>query len=249
MGRHSLAAVPIRRPCHHRADTLAPVGPRLSIVAGLLTGVLVASLAIAVLVVALPEAGSGASASPEASPSAMATASATPTAPLPSTSASAIASSPTSSAGSAAAGFHIGEPAPPLSVPQVGGGTIELAGLRGKPVWVNFMQTTCPPCVDEFPLMNGFAVRYARNGLVIVAIDIREEEGLVASFAQSLRATFPLGLDLDGEAQRSWGAFALPVHFWVDAQGIVRDGALGGIGPDIMARGLRTILPGVDVTP
>jgi hypothetical protein len=30
---------------------------------------------------------------------------------------------------------------------------------------------------------------------------------------------------------------------------MIRDGALGGIGPDIMARGLRTILPGVDVTP
>jgi hypothetical protein len=41
----------------------------------------------------------------------------------------------------------------------------------------------------------------------------------------------------------------LPVHFWIDADGIVRDGSLGGIGPDIMARGLRAILPGVDVTP
>ncbi len=31
--------------------------------------------------------------------------------------------------------------------------------------------------------------------------------------------------------------------------GIVRDGALGGIGPDDMARGLGKILPGVKVTP
>jgi hypothetical protein len=41
----------------------------------------------------------------------------------------------------------------------------------------------------------------------------------------------------------------LPVHYWVDATGVVRDGALGGIGPDIMARGLETILEGVEVTP
>jgi hypothetical protein len=27
------------------------------------------------------------------------------------------------------------------------------------------------------------------------------------------------------------------------------DGAVGGIGPDIMAAGLRTIMPGADVTP
>ena len=32
-------------------------------------------------------------------------------------------------------------------------------------------------------------------------------------------------------------------------EAIVRDGALGGIGPDVMATGLETILPGVDVTP
>ena len=52
-----------------------------------------------------------------------------------------------------------------------------------------------------------------------------------------------------GAASETWDALALPVHFWIDADGIVRDGALGGIGPDIMARGLQTILPDVTVTP
>jgi thiol-disulfide isomerase/thioredoxin len=145
--------------------------------------------------------------------------------------------------------FHIGEPAPSLSVPRVGGGRIDLAALHGKPVWVNFMQTTCPPCVDEFPLMNGFAARHDDDGLVVVAVDIREGEAVVAGFADSLSAVFPIGLDGDGAAQRAWGAYALPVHFWIDAEGIVRHGALGGVGSDIMAEGLRTILPGVEVTP
>ena len=122
-------------------------------------------------------------------------------------------------------------------MPQVGGGTIDLANLRGKPVWVNFMATWCPPCQDEFPLMNGFAARYASTGLVVIAIDVKEDEGAVAAFAERLGATFPLGLDTDGAAAASWDAVALPVHFWIDADGIVRDGALGGIGPDVMARG------------
>ena len=103
--------------------------------------------------------------------------------------------------------------------------------------------------MTEFPLMNGFAVRYSEAGLVIIAVDIREEEGDVAAFAQSLNATFPLGLDIDGSAQRAWGAFALPTHFWIDRDGVVRDGAIGEIGPDIMARGVGKILPGVEVTP
>jgi thiol-disulfide isomerase/thioredoxin len=157
-------------------------------------------------------------------------------------------STPLPSPGDAAA-FHIGEPAPALVVPRVGGGTIDLAMLRGKPVWVNFMGTYCPPCRDEFPQMNSFHVRYAEQGLIVIAIDVREDEATIAAFAEELNATFPIGLDLDGEAARAWDAIVLPIHFWVDAEGIIRDGALGGIGPDIMASGLRTIMPGVDVTP
>ncbi|MEX2011952.1 MAG: redoxin domain-containing protein [Chloroflexota bacterium] len=214
---------------------------RVPIAAGLGSGVLVAVLLI-VGIVALGPAPEVARASPSApgSPAAASPTAPGPTAVLPS-------ASPIPSPGDQA--FHIGEPAPSLVVPQAGGGTIDLATLRGKPVWVNFMRTDCPPCQDEFPLMNGFYVRYADEGLVVIAIDIREEEGTIVAFAEGLNTTFPIGLDVDGSAQRTWEAIVLPVHFWIDAEGIVRDGALGGIGPDIMAAGLRTILPGVNVTP
>ena len=139
--------------------------------------------------------------------------------------------------------------APPLSAPQVGGGTIDLAALRGKPVWVVFTATYCPPCRDEYALMNGFAARYADTGLVVLAIHVREGEETVAPFVSSLNVAFPVGLDPDGSRARAWDAAALPVHYFIDAQGIVRDAALGGQGPVVMARGLQAILPGVTVTP
>jgi thiol-disulfide isomerase/thioredoxin len=230
--------------------------PRLSIIAGLLAGVAVALLVLGGILAFAPEPGAAATPAPVPSTSipilspSPSGAGPSPSAPGPGASPSAGGSaSPSGPSGSAAGLFHVGEPAPALSVPQVGGGTIDLANLRGKPVWVNFMGTYCPPCVDEFPLMNGFAVRYADDGLVVLAIDVKEEEGTVAAFAESLSATFPIGLDADGSAQARWEALALPVHFWIDKDGIIRDGALGGIGPDIMARGLSAIMPGVTVTP
>ena len=231
----------------------ANMWPRLSILAGLLAGVAAALLVLGGIVVLAPEPGAARTPAPQPSVS-LGTPSPSPSAGSASPSGSGASGSPPASApasgGSAAAGlFHVGEQAPALVVPQVGGGTIDLTNLRGKPVWVNFMATNCPPCVDEFPLMNGFGARYADDGLVILAIDVKEEEGPVAAFAESLSATFPLGLDSDGAAQARWGALALPVHFWVDKDGIIRDGALGGIGPDVMARGLSSIMPGVDVTP
>jgi cytochrome c biogenesis protein CcmG/thiol:disulfide interchange protein DsbE len=217
---------------------------RLSIIVGLVVGIAAAGLVFGALFTFSPDAPGPSAASP--SNPAMATAS--PGAPAVVPSASASASSAASAIPPAAA-FHVGQPAPPLVVPKVGGGTIDLASLHGKPVWVNFMATWCPPCQDEFPLMNGFAARYANTGLVVIAVDVQEDEGAVASFAKRFGATFPLGLDADRKAAQAWGAIALPVHFWIDAAGIVRDGALRGIGSDVMANGLKTILPGVDVTP
>jgi cytochrome c biogenesis protein CcmG/thiol:disulfide interchange protein DsbE len=142
----------------------------------------------------------------------------------------------------------VGKPAPPLTAPQVGGGTIDLAALRGKPIWLVFTGTYCPSCRDEYPVMNAFAARYADAGLVVIAIHVREGEDVVAPFISSLNVVFPVGLDADGSRARAWDAAVLPLHYFIDAQGNVRDAALGGIGPDVMARGLQEILPGVTVT-
>jgi thiol-disulfide isomerase/thioredoxin len=175
-----------------------------------------------------------------APPAAMASPSAAPIA----------ASSPAVGASQTASPFPlVGRPAPALTAPQVGGGTIDLAALRGRPVWLVFTGTYCPPCRDEYPLMNGFAARYAGTGLVVLAIHVREGEATVAPFVTSLNVVFPVGLDQDGSRARAWDAVALPVHYFIDAQGVVRDAAIGGIGPDLMAQGLESILPGVTVAP
>jgi cytochrome c biogenesis protein CcmG/thiol:disulfide interchange protein DsbE len=225
--------------------------PRLSILAGLLAGVAAAALVIGGILVLAPEPGAAATPLPQPSVSLPVLPSMSPSVAAsasPSAGASGSAG-PSTDPSSAAAHFHVGEPAPALVVPQVGGGTIDLTNLRGKPVWVNFMGTYCPPCRDEFPLMSGYASRLADEDLVVIAVDVKEDEGVAAAFAESLGATFPLGLDADGSVAARWDAVALPVHFWIDKDGIIRDGALGGIGPDVMSAGLRTILPGVEVGP
>jgi len=220
------------------------MSPRLAILAGLLSGIIVAALVLGGIFVLAPE-GTAVVPTPSPVPSPSASA----IAPSPRASASVDPSASPSAESSGQALFGIGQPAPPLLVPQVGGGTIDLADLKGKPVWINFMATWCPSCQDEFPLMNGYAARYAADGLVVIAVDVKEDEGTVVAFADTLGSTLPMGLDATGAAADAWNANALPVHFWIDADGIVRDGALGGIGPDIMAQGLQTILPGVTVTP
>lgn len=93
------------------------------------------------------------------------------------------------------------------------------------------------------------AARHAADGLVVLAVDVGEDEATVTAYFAGLGMTLPVGLDPDGTTTRSWRVFALPVHFWIDAEGIVRFGALGGVGPDLLAEGLGTIIPGSGPTP
>lgn len=224
---------------------MSRLGARSSAVAGLLAGIAAAVVLIAGVVAFAPEpvAPSPTPATLPTGPTTTSTATPSLAAPTMDTSASPEPSTPAGSS------FRVGEPAPRLFVAQVGGGTIDLSRLHGKPVWVAFVTTECGPCRDEVPLMNDFAARYADEGLVVLAIDVEEDEGVVAAFARQLDATIPFGLDSDGHTAEAWDAVDLPVHFWIDAEGIVRDGSLGGIGPDRMAAGVGAIMPGVDVRP
>lgn len=247
------------------------MSPRVAVVVGLLAGVLTAGLILVALFTLgpglVPPAGgeiaqASPSAQPTGTPSTSPSASRAPSAsPSGSQDASGEPSDAVPSEPSATARrtlpprspipgqFHVGEPAPRLVLALLGGDTIDLATLKGRPVWVNFMGTYCPPSRDEFPVMSGFQARYSETGLVILAVDVREETEVVQSFVGATGATFAVALDADGAAQKAWGAVALPVHYWIDKDGIVRDGALGGIGPDQMAQSLALILPGVTVRP
>jgi cytochrome c biogenesis protein CcmG/thiol:disulfide interchange protein DsbE len=240
------------------------MGAKAAVGSGLVVGVLAGGLLVGAILLVVPAPAPppstpppSASAPALAAPSRSETPGATSAPSATSAAPSAPAASPADSAArsaapspsSADAGFGVGKPAPALKLPKLGGGTIDLAALRGKPVWVNFMATWCPSCIDELPVMAGFAARYRSAGLEVVAVDVREDASSVAAFFKGMGVSMPVGLDSDGSAQSAWRALALPVHFWIDAQGVVRDAALGGVGPDIMAKGLQSILPGVTVTP
>jgi peroxiredoxin len=216
----------------------------VAVVVGLLVGV-AAALGLAVAVYSLVPGVPAPTIPPTPSPAAIVTPPTEATVPPEPTP---EAASPAPTASRSPSPFPlVGQPAPALVAPGLDGTPIDLASFRGRPVWLNFTGTYCPPCVDEYPLMNGFAVRYAEAGLVVLAVHVKEDAATVRPFVEGLNVTFPVGLDEDGSRARAWDAVALPVHYWIDEAGIVREAALGGLGPDQMAAALGTILPGVTV--
>jgi cytochrome c biogenesis protein CcmG/thiol:disulfide interchange protein DsbE len=203
--------------------------------AGVIGGLLLLGPAAAP-VVGAPSASSAAGASPSPSPS-----------PSPSASPS-PGGSPLQPSASPSSAFRVGQKAPALALQQVGGGTVDLATFLGRPVWVNFTGTNYPASRDDFPIMQRLADKYRSEGLSVLAVT-REDEATVRAFLAAVGTSFPVLLDADGSAEARWGAFAKPIHFWIDRGGTIRGGALGQLGPDVMSARLQSILPGVTVSP
>jgi thiol-disulfide isomerase/thioredoxin len=136
----------------------------------------------------------------------------------------------------------IGQPAPPLQVTLTDGSLLDTADYAGQPLWVNFMATWCPQCQDELPLMDRYQTDYG-DAMTILVIDTGEDSRQVEAFMDSLAYGLPVGVDEDGQAQAAWGTYALPVHIFIDASGVVQDIVYGGAPLEIWDDALAKIVP------
>jgi thiol-disulfide isomerase/thioredoxin len=100
--------------------------------------------------------------------------------------------------------------APPLSLPTVDGGRVDLATLRGQVVFVNFWATWCPPCGKEMPSMVklGQELTARHPGKFrMVAVSVDESADLVKQFfkTQEQGGRLPAGVTiaLDREAKQT----------------------------------------------
>ena len=117
---------------------------------------------VAIGATASPPPGASATPTPTSTPSTRPTISAMASGPSVSPTATVVPTQfPTPGESPPEMGLKIGDLAPQLALDGLGGdeGRIDTTLLRGKPVWVNFMASYCPPCRDELPLLERIAGR------------------------------------------------------------------------------------------
>ncbi len=166
-----------------------------------------------------------------------------PPIPTPTRDASATAT-PTASPSNAATpieGLAIGQRAPDFDVTLTDGSVMSTADYGG-PLWINFMATWCPQCVEELPMMQRFSPQL-EGQMTMLLVDVGEDRQTVREFVRSLNVDLPVGVDADGTIQRQWGAYALPVHYWLDADGIVREIVFGGAPEEIFIQAITAVVP------
>jgi len=98
-----------------------------------------------------------------------------------------------------------GDTAPAFTLKTLAGDSVSLADFRGHPVIINFWGTWCPPCRDEIPLIVAAYSAHQDAGLVVLAVDGRDQETstrAVRNFVAEFHMPFPVPLDEKGAVRK-----------------------------------------------
>ncbi len=118
---------------------------------------------------------------------------------------------------------------PPLALADLEGRLYRLDDYRGKVVLVNFWATWCEPCREEMPSINRLRASLAGRPFEVLAVNLAESESRIRRFVEQLPLEFPVLMDRDGAAAKSWRARLLPMSFLVGPDGRIRYSAAGGM--------------------
>jgi cytochrome c biogenesis protein CcdA/thiol-disulfide isomerase/thioredoxin len=104
---------------------------------------------------------------------------------------------------------------------------LDLAGLRGRVVLVDFWTYTCINCIRTLPYLRAWDGRYRRRGLTVVGVHTpeftfeREADNVRRAIAAN-RLRYPVAQDNEYATWSAWGNQYWPAKYLIDARGRVR---------------------------
>ena len=138
-----------------------------------------------------------------------------------------------------------GSEAPDFTVYDMEGNAHKLSDFRGKPVLLNFWASWCGPCQMEMPDFQKF---YESHGdqvnFVIVNLTDGQQETVesASAFIAEKGYTFPVYYDTDIDAAAKYGVSAVPVSYFIDAEGYFVAWAQGALTADMLQQGMDMLL-------
>lgn len=123
---------------------------------------------------------------------------------------------------------QIGGPAPSFEAKTLEGKMVSLSDYRGKVVLLTFWATWCEPCKKEMPEIQAAYEKHQEEGLVVLAVNFGENLDTASGFAHHGKLTFPILLDRRANIAERFGVISLPVTFFIDPDGVIRERVVGG---------------------
>ena len=135
-------------------------------------------------------------------------------------------------------GTAIGQLAPDLTLKRLDGEDISVSELRGKKVLLNFWASWCAPCRMEKPDLQRLYDDY-RGRIEVLAVNQGEAKGVVSEYMMINGYSFPIALDLTGQASDKYLIRGIPTTFFLDEQGIIMNKQSGVLNYNQMLQLLK----------
>lgn len=120
--------------------------------------------------------------------------------------------------------------------------SVKLSSLRGKPVFVNFWGTWCPPCRAEMPEMQRLYDKYpGQLEIVGVSMGPRDYPEQVKNFVDQYKYPWTFIHDPDYAIATTYQVAAIPSSYFIDKNGVIKAVQVGGMNLDIMERNFQLI--------
>jgi peroxiredoxin len=113
-----------------------------------------------------------------------------------------------------------GSQAPQFSVATDQGKTVTPLSFGGKVLVLNFWATWCPTCIQEIPSLDAFQKRFAKDGVVVVAVSIDKSEQKYKAFLNKVHVNFDTARDPNADVSTRYGTFIFPETY------IIKDGRI-----------------------
>jgi cytochrome c biogenesis protein CcmG/thiol:disulfide interchange protein DsbE len=158
-------------------------------------------------------------------------------------------------------GLRVGDLAPEFTgtvngesvgLTDLDGNPIRLADLRGRPVWINFWASWCPPCQAETPTLRDVYAEHADEGLALVGISVQETTpDDVRAYVDRYALPFTVGFDATSAIFHAYHAYGLPTQLFLDRDGVIRNVVLGPVSRTQAEQILAPLLasPGTSAAP
>jgi peroxiredoxin len=136
----------------------------------------------------------------------------------------------------------IDQPAPDFTLTTLDGDVVNLSDYKGRPVWISFWASWCPPCRAENPDIEEMYQKYKDQGLVIIAPAIGEDSSAVSAYVKRTDLSFTIGLDQTTQIAANYRIVGIPTHFFIDPDGVLRVWRIGSMSKGTMEKNIESIL-------
>jgi cytochrome c biogenesis protein CcmG/thiol:disulfide interchange protein DsbE len=136
------------------------------------------------------------------------------------------------------------KPAPEITGTSLNGGSVQLSGLHGKFVLVNFFASWCVPCHEEHPQLITWLARHATKGdAAIVGVTFEDSDSNARAFMKDNGGSWPVLADPkpDFPYALAYGVRGPPESFLVSPDGFVLAKFVGPVTADGLDRLLTRV--------